>query len=120
MSKEDRVLDLGLSAVDARKLSEDVLIERRNADPTNHDRGLLVIYPIDPLSPPETSDGRGPGAMPARVPLDAVAPVFGVGIVFPGERTAKKVQATHVAVDLTDVENPDLDEALDTDTEASA
>ncbi len=119
MSKEDRVLDLGIGAADARRLSEDDLIERRNEDPVNRDRGLVVIYPIDQVSPPGSSDGRGPGAEPARVALDAASPVYGMGIVFPGDRTAHRVQATHVSVDLTDVESTDLDEALDIDTEGS-
>lgn len=117
MSKEDRALDLRLTAREARGMSEDDLIARRNADPVHRERGLVVVYPIDPLSEPDSPDGRGPGAEPARVPLDASAPVFGLGIVFPGDRTAKQIQATHVAVDLSDVESTDLEEALDVDTE---
>lgn len=112
MSKEDRVLDIGLPATEARKLSENDLVLRRNQDLHHHDRGLLVIYPIDRISAPD------PGNRQARDPLDAVAPVFGFGIVFPGDRSSPQIRATHVAVDLTDVEATDLDEALDVDTES--
>ena len=57
--------------------------------------------------------------MSQRSPLDALGTVFGIGIVFPGDRDAKRVAATHVAVDLSDVEVLDLSEALDQDTEDS-
>lgn len=118
MSKEDRVLDIGLSAAEARSLSEDVLVLRRNQDPVNRDRGLLVLYPIDRVSAPAGTRTR-PSSVSQRSPLDALGTVFGIGIVFPGDRDAKRVAATHVAVDLSDVEVLDLSEALDQDTEDS-
>jgi hypothetical protein len=41
-----------------------------------------------------------------------------MGIVFPGDAELKnRLRPTHVAVDLTDVERTDIDDALDHDTE---
>jgi hypothetical protein len=45
--------------------------------------------------------------------------VIGVGLVFPGQPAEKNsVIATHLAVDLTDVEQDDVDAAIETDTES--
>ncbi len=119
MSKQDRVLDLGMSVGQARAKSEDALVDARNADPAYHDRGLLVLYAIDKESMPDPpATPLPPDKRPPRAPLSAEETVIGMGIVFPGDRTGKKqVQATHLAVDLSDVEREDVDAALDTDTE---
>jgi hypothetical protein len=118
MSKQDRALDLGLSAVAARKEPESALVELRNKDSVHHDRGLLVLYAIDPKSNPRDPDPRPGGLPPARVALDAVGVVIGMGVVFPGNAQQRnRIQATHVAVDLSDVESDEVDEALDQDTE---
>ncbi len=118
MSKPDRALDLGLTAKEARAKSESELVALRNSDPVNRDRGLLVLYLIDRESAPVTQDAQKVGrTVPPRVPLDAVEPVVGIGITFPGDVRTKGVQASHVAVDLSDVESENVDEALDVDTE---
>jgi hypothetical protein len=57
------------------------------------------------------------------VALNAVAPVIGLGIMFPGAGDDSKVHATHVAVPeylLGEREVEDLDDALDTDHEDDA
>ena len=76
MSKEDRIADLCADdpslAAKARQLPDAVLWERR---PTGI--GLLVLYPIDKRSEPDKNN------LGNREPLDAVADVLGVGIVFP-------------------------------------
>ncbi|GAA4570277.1 Z1 domain-containing protein [Planotetraspora kaengkrachanensis] len=117
MSKQDRALDLGLTAAEARALSESDLVALRNSDPIHHDRGLVVLYLIEPTSEPVNPKQDTDTATPLRVALGAVAAVVGLGITFPGDVRTKSVQATHVAVDLTDVESENVDEALDTDTE---
>ncbi|MEV6306041.1 Z1 domain-containing protein [Actinoplanes sp. NPDC051861] len=120
MSKQDRALDLGLTVAEARQKSEDDLVKLRNADKVHHNRGLLVLYLIDPLSTPAE---RKPDSRSAtrRVPLAAVTPVVGMGITFPGDPSSqRRIQASHVAVDLSDVESENLDEALDVDTEELA
>lgn len=115
MSRQDRALDLPLTPQDARDLSEEGLIQERNKDTTHRDRGLLVLYPIDRVSTPvrpQTSD------RPDRVALGAVLPVIGLGLVFPGEAQRKnRVAAEYVAVDLSDVEAVDLDDALEGEAE---
>ncbi|WP_395307510.1 Z1 domain-containing protein [Mycobacterium sp. AMU20-3851] len=114
MSKEDRALDLpGIEITRAE--SEDWLMKRRNEDPIYRRRGLLVLYPIDSTSPPQKEYSKVP---PPRVPLSAAGTVAGFGIVFPGDVKTKSVQASYVAVDLSDVETDELDEALTVDTEA--
>jgi Z1 domain len=117
MSKEDRALDLLAPSETVRKASEDALMKRRNEDAVYSRRGLLVLYPIDPISRPEKEYSEDP---PPRVPLSAAATVVGFGIVFPGDVKSKSVRASYVAVDLTDVEADDLDDALTTDTEDPA
>lgn len=114
MSKEDRALDLLAPSESARSASEDELMRRRNTDPVYRNRGLLVLYPIDPESPPDKEYTAAP---PPRVPLMAQGNVVGFGIVFPGDVKTKSVQASYVAVDLTDIEIDELDEALTVDTE---
>ncbi|MEU8003154.1 Z1 domain-containing protein [Catellatospora sp. NPDC049111] len=114
MSKQDRALDLGITPAEARAKSESELVALRNADPVCRDRGLLVLYLIDPTSEPVN---QKQGADATRTALGAVGPVVGMGITFPGDVRTKSIQATHVAVDLTDVESENVDEALDVDTE---
>lgn len=113
MSKEHRVIDLPISQSDARKEGESDLAEMRNTDTAAGANGLLVIYPIDKVSSPQAKNSR------TRVPLDAVEPVIGIGIVFPGDAGDKnKIFATHVAVDLRNIEEmEDLDEILESDPE---
>jgi len=43
--------------------------------------------------------------------------VVGMGITFPGDVRTKSIQASHVAVDLSDIESENLDEAIGVDTE---
>ena len=118
MSKQGRALDLDLTTTDAKAASEAKLVELRNEDPVHRDRGLLVLYPIDAYSEPVNPDTRPDGAIPLASRLDASDTVVGMGLVFPGTAEKKnRVQATYVAVDLTDVETEDLDEALNRDTE---
>lgn len=117
MSKQDRALDLGLTAAEARAKSESELVALRNSHPVCHDRGLVVLYLIDPKSEPVSLKRTTNGARPLRTALNAAQPVVGLGITFPGDVSTKSIQATHVAVDLTDVESENVDEALDVDTE---
>jgi hypothetical protein len=120
MSKQDRALDLDLTPAQARAKGESELVALRNRHPVYRDRGLLVLYLIDPTSEPLNPRLSSDQAQPSRVALDAVAPVVGMGIVFPGDVTTRSVKAQHVAVDLNDVESENVDEALDTDTEEAA
>ena len=118
MSKQDRVLDLAVSTSDAQSWPEAKLKDLRDEDEDHRDRGLLVIYPINARSEP--TEQRKSKAEPKnpRLPLDAAKTVIGIGLVFPGQPAAKNsVIATHLAVDLTDVEQEDLEDAIDTDTE---
>jgi len=113
MSKEDIVLDTDIGKGPARSLSEAELKARRLADPTASQRGLLVLYPIDKLSP---------SSKPSRKDLAAVDTVVGIGFMFPGEPDeTNKILATHMAVELTGVEErldqDELDAVLDEDFE---
>ena len=92
MSKEDRVADLCAKdptlAAEARRLPDAVLQERR---PTGI--GLLVLYPIHRRSEPDEKN-RG-----NREPLDAVADVLGVGIVFPDTEDSTPVKYVSAALE---------------------
>ncbi|MEU5525492.1 Z1 domain-containing protein [Micromonospora chersina] len=120
MSKQDRALDLGLTLAEARAQSESELVKLRNNNPVCRDRGLIVLYLIEPLSEPVNPKQGTEEASPLRTALCAVEPVVGMGITFPGDVRTKSIQASHVAVDLTDVESENVDEALDVDTEEMA
>lgn len=98
MSKRDRVLDLTTwESYDAAK-PENELVQQRERDTEYRSRGLLVLYPIDARSEP-VAPARG---SVARIPMAAVAPVIGYGIVFPGSvGGGTTVDVTHMAVDLT-------------------
>lgn len=119
MSKQDRALDLGLTLMEARSLGEGELMKKRNEHRVYRERGLLALYAIDAESRPRSAES-GVAKHPRRVALEALDTVAAFGIVFPGDVRTKAVQATHVAVDLTDVETDELDEALDFDTEEIA
>ncbi|MEV7807253.1 Z1 domain-containing protein [Microbispora sp. NPDC088329] len=120
MSKQDRALDLGLTAAEARAKSESDLVALRNEDPVYRDRGLVVLYLIDPTSEPVNPKQSADAAPPPRLALEAVRAAVGLGITFPGDVQTKSIQASHVAVDLTDVESENVDEALGVDTEEVA
>jgi hypothetical protein len=120
MSKQDRALDLGLTPAEARAKSEGELVALRNNHPDCHDRGLIVLYLIDPTSEPVNLKQSADGTPPLRTALGAAEPVVGMGITFPGDVRTKSIQASYVAVDLTDVESENVDEALDVDTEEMA
>lgn len=103
MNPRDRAIDTGIptTELDGKDPSgkpnynEDSLRRLRDSLALTAGRGLLVVYPIDRESP---------STRPAREPLGAVAPVIGIGIVFPGEpATRNQLKAQKVAVDLTGV-----------------
>jgi len=120
MSKQDRALDLGLTAAEARAKSESDLVALRNSHLVCHDRGLVVLYLIEPMSEPVNPQQNPDRSRPLRTALGAAQAVVGLGITFPGDVRTKSIQATHVAVDLTDVESENVDEALGVDTEDMA
>lgn len=113
MSKADMAIDMSISRAEASKLPEARLKAERQKDPLTKDRGLLVLYPIDKVSPADK---------PSRSDLDALDTVIGLGMIFPGEADeSNQVRATHMAVDLTGVEErPDqseLNAVIEEDTE---
>lgn len=96
MSKDHRVVDLPITAQQARAMNESELMEARNTDPIARDRGLLLLYPIDPRSQPDPRNVR------TRAPLDAGDEVIGMALVFPGNAEEKtRVTSSYVSVDLS-------------------
>lgn len=91
----------------------DIAKERHPQDPkeqfkrTEQDCPLLVILPISPNSKPTRP-------RESRVALDAVAPIVGIGIAFPG--TSKPTPQRYKTVDLSQV--PREEEEAFTDREA--
>lgn len=115
MSKEHRVADMDILPSVARGMAEEKLMDLRNADPMHHNRGLLLLYPIDPASPPGTRESL------TRRPLEAAADVIGLALVFPGNAQTT-VQNSYISVDLSGVaplEDPDdTDDLIDDDAES--
>ncbi len=102
MSRRDIGLDLDLPADQLGKLTEKELVSRRETHPEASTRGLLVLYVIDAKSSPASV------RKDTRVAMDALEPLVGFGIAFPGTRIGTRgVTPTHVAVDLSDVEPVD-------------
>ncbi|WP_239279142.1 Z1 domain-containing protein [Microbacterium sp. ACRRU] len=115
MNKGDRGLDLGRTTRELDLMSEQELISLRDNHRTRSDQGLLVIYPIDAKSEPQTERSKE-----SRRPLDAVAPVVGIGIVFPGApEERKQMKAEKVSVDLSDV-TPEDSSAYEEDFEGAS
>ncbi len=114
MSKQDIALDMSIDLATAKKMSDSKLVEARKSDEKSMGRGLLVLYPIDRDSTPKAA---------SRVPLDAVDTVIGLGLMFPGDPDEYKAIPTHMAVDLTGVEELDtteLDANVNQDVEGEA
>lgn len=108
MSKDHRVVDF-LDTETARHMKEVELQKARDVDPGVRNKGLILLYPIDPYSAPEPANTN------SRKPLDAVDDVIGMALVFPGQAdTSSQVRQTYVAVDLTEadieVEQAEIDE----------
>lgn len=95
LSPGHAAIDLpGLSPAQARKRNEKDLIALRNDDPVHSTRGLLLLYPIDPVSAPDPSKPPAKGeakrvAMDAHVGEDEC--VVGVALVFPQARSKDAV-----------------------------
>lgn len=106
MSKEHRVIDLDISQRDARRHPEEQLMLMRNADLVHRDRGLLLLYPIDPASQPEAAHRN------SREALDAAADVIGMALVFPGN-ARQSVRNSFIQVDLSTLPLEDDDETDD-------
>jgi hypothetical protein len=126
MSKRDRVLDLQGAESVPSSASESLLVKMRNDDPVHRNRGLLVLYPIEPQSEPARQPSGQLDERPARVAMGAEDPVIGIGLIFPGEiGGGVQVDVTHMAVDLGglegvddyDIEEVDLQDALYMDDE---
>lgn len=116
MSKEHRVLDLSIPLGQARRESEERLMNLRQEDPVHRSQGLLVLYPIDRTSPPADEETS------TREALDAVDDVIGLALVFPGDKGVA-VTNSYISADVStraiDPEDPDeVDSLITVDTEA--
>lgn len=98
MSKDHRAVDFLDQSV-ARKMSENSLMDARDKNSEVKSKGLILLYPIDPMSEPDRANRD------SRDPLNAHADVIGIALVFPGSANDdSKVSQTYVSVDLTDAE----------------
>lgn len=115
MSRRDRVIDLDVSSGEVQAMTMGQLASARNL-PQDGGRGdgsgLMLIYPISRNSTPKQSTAK------TREPLDAVAHMVGVGIVFPESRS-RQAQVDYVTADVAamqvEVEQPDEDDDLEED-----
>jgi len=116
MSKEHRVVDLPeITQREARRATETALMKRRGEDKPP----LLALYPIDPVSEPDSANVN------SRKPLAAVDDVIGVAVVFPGagdEAAVRYISADLTRLGLTegDIEEPDDNEDPEADEAEAA
>ncbi|WP_162642195.1 Z1 domain-containing protein [Streptosporangium sp. 'caverna'] len=106
MSKEHRVIDMDISASEARGKSEGALVDLRNASIEHATTGLLLLYPIARDSQPD------PANIDSRVPFNATDHVIGMALVFPGN-AEDKVSNKYVQVDTSGVDISEYDEIND-------
>ncbi|MFI9836315.1 Z1 domain-containing protein [Nonomuraea sp. NPDC051941] len=106
MSKEHRVIDMDISAPEARGKSEGALVDLRNASIEHATTGLLLLYPIARDSQPD------PTNVDTRVPFNAADHVIGMALVFPGN-AEDKVRNKYVQVDTSGVDSSEYDEVND-------
>jgi hypothetical protein len=90
-------------------------LKRLREQATEH-RPLLLLYPIEARSEPKRA-GKGKDGRPTRVPLDAVADVLGLGIIFPGSAIETPVHYVRVKLPEQEFEDPELVELADEDGE---
>jgi hypothetical protein len=113
MSKEHRVIDLiEIDQSHARRMTEKQLADARGPDGP----GLLALYPIDRVSPPDAVNRH------TRTELNAADDVIGAAVVFPGTGSEEAVK--YISADLArlgmsedeveESENEDPDEQLAT------
>ena len=107
MSKTDRVIDLEIPVAEIAEMSTGAIARLRNlpADGGRGDgTGLLLLYPVSAASIPVR------GSAKTREPLDALAHIVGVGLVFPESRS-RAAQVDYVTADvasmMVEVEAPD-------------
>jgi hypothetical protein len=116
MSRPDRAVDLGIKT-DALPDSADGLARVRNlpADGGRGDgSGLVLLYPISKDSKPSRPSGGRTKSGRVRQPLDAIAHMIGVGIVFPVSRNASaKVDYYTADIRALGVEQPEAPDESD-------
>ena len=113
MSRNDRVIDLGIPVAEIAEMSTGELARLRN--PPEHGgrgdgTGLVLLYPVSAASVPVR------GSAKTREPLEAVADVIGVGLAFPESRS-RTAQVDYLTADVAsmtvEVEAPDEMDDLD-------
>lgn len=108
MSKEHRALDLtNYDPTTFRKKSENALRTLRTDEPGRP--ALLVIYPIDRFSPPNSEES-------GRLPLGALNDVIGIGLVFPDSASDERsyvsvrLDGDGLGPDMTPEEREEMDD----------
>jgi len=102
MSRADLAIDLAMPSAEVAGLPAATLISRRSNELP--DVGLLLLYPIDRVSPPVR---RGNARTGVRVQLDAVDDVLGVAFVFP--RASNLTPQRYMSANLESVEREELE-----------
>lgn len=126
MSRPDRAVDLGL-APDELPDTAGALASLRNI-PAEGGRGdgsgLLLLYPISKDSAPRSSAAGPTKSERVRIPLEAVAHMIGVGLVFPVS-SSSSAQVEYVTADIRTLgveepETPDESDEPDEEPEVAA
>lgn len=107
MSRPDRFLDVDPALLRPPLPADEAGLTQLREELTDG-RGLLILYPISPHSVPMGATRTA--ERPTREALDALAPIVGVGVIFP-TATASTLEAEYVGLELGGVE-VDEDEVL--------
>lgn len=112
MSKEDRVIDLGLGPAELKDLDDAHLQARRPPGV-----GLVILYPINKDSRPQRSKASS-GRATTRIDLEAAEHIIGVGLVFPdAQRAETKVSYKTVELPIGEVDDVEEVDPSEIDTE---
>ncbi len=108
ISENDVVADMPQIASLSHGEGQELLLQRRFRDDVAGPRGLLLLYPISKNSMPTTPTST------SRAPLEAVANVIGMAVVFPqtDETSIKYVTAKLAPATIEQVEASELEAEL--------
>lgn len=118
MSPSDRTIDLPVSPTEVRQMTGDQVSLLRNPAPAGigDGSGLLLLYPVARNSTPEKPPE---GRTSLRRPLEAVATVIGVGLVFP-VTSSGRASVNYVTADIGNMPGVEVGAPDDLDLDSDA
>lgn len=118
MSPADRTIDLSVTHSEVREMTVDRVSLLRNPAPAGigDGSGLILLYPVSQHSTPEKAPE---GRQSLRRPLNAVATVIGVGMVFPVTASGR-ASVNYVTADIGNMPGVEVGAPNDLDLDSDA